>query len=258
MKETFAPSTTFSISRDEIIGHPTYYRVSNLGIKQFKYPYDPQLIARIAGKAKLLKRRYAEKRHLNLSYIRGAHRYIPEILELVNWPNRQRFISDLAEVDLEPYPVSVISTTITFQGADNDGSIIWHADGIPVTEMVPLEIVNLRGGELEVFRGDYEEGMVQQRQSAIANDRIIRVEHVLGYSTLGQLMRTAHRVAPITSGHRITLNMNWRSREMPWIDDNTISYLAADNPDFDWEDEYLRDVRNVHVPAYARYCRDGG
>ncbi|MDH6238613.1 tetrahydromethanopterin S-methyltransferase subunit F, partial [Cryobacterium sp. CG_9.6] len=36
----------------------------------------------------------------------------------------------------------------------------------------------------------------------------------------------------------------------PYIDDNPMFYLAADNPTFDWVDEYVNDVRTRQLPAY--------
>ncbi len=243
---------SLSVTRDEIIGHPTWHRVSDLGIVQFRHDYDPELLTAIAARAKQLKREKAHKRHLNLNYMRGAHRYIPEITELINWPGRRERASELAGVELEPYPLPVISAIITFQDADRDGSVTWHADGVPVTEMIPLEIENLVGGELEIYRGDYEEGIARQSRGGdpVPEDRILKISHKPGWGILGQLMRTAHRVAPIETGHRITLNLNWRSVSKPWIDDNTITYLAADNPELEWEEEYLQDVHEVHIPAY--------
>ena len=78
----------FSMDRDAIIGAPSHHQVSNLGVVQFRHDYDPALLATIARKAAALKAALAEKRHLNLNFIRGAHRHIPEILELVHWPGR--------------------------------------------------------------------------------------------------------------------------------------------------------------------------
>ena len=156
---------------------------------------------------------------------------------------------------VEPYPLSVIASIITFSGpAETDSTIKWHADGVPATELVPLAMENLIGGELEIFRGPAEVGLARQaRGMEFLQDETIRVQHKLGYSVLGQLMRLMHRVTPITSGYRITLNMNVRSAERPYIDDNSMCYLAADNPDFAWTDEYTKDVQERQLPAYLRH-----
>ncbi len=244
--------TIVNLSRDEIIGQPTYTKVSNLGVLQFRHDYDAQLVELIASKAEALRYTAAEKRHLNLKFIRNAHALIPEILELVNQPGRVDRLSALAETELEVYPVSVISSIITFQGHHEDeGSIIWHADGIPVTEMVPLRITDLQGGELELYSGDPERGLSSIADNQVLPEsEIISISHRMGYSIFGQLMRLVHRVAPISGGSRITLNMNLRSKEKPYIDDNSMFYLAADNPEGPWKDEYINDVFERKLPKY--------
>jgi hypothetical protein len=34
------------------------------------------------------------------------------------------------------------------------------------------------------------------------------------------------------------------------VDDNSLHYLGADNPDFSWIDEVVSDVREHRLPAY--------
>ncbi len=246
--------TIVSLSRDEIIGHPTYTKISDLGVRQFRHAYDAHLIEVIARKAEELRYTAAEKRHLNLKFIRNAHTLIPEILELVNQPGRIDKLSALAGTELEIYPVSVISSIITFQGHHEDeGSIVWHADGIPVTEMVPLRITDLQGGALELYSGDPERGLWSIADNkTIPESQIISISHRMGYGILGQLMRLVHRVAPISAGSRITLNMNLRSKEKPYIDDNSMFYLAADNPEGSWKEEYIDDVFQCKLPKYLK------
>jgi len=240
-----------SKTREEIIGQPSHHQVSDLGVVQFRNSYDEQLLRTIAEKAKEIKDERSDKRHLDLKYIRGAHRFIPEISELFRSESRIEWLSELAGTRLEPYPISVISTIITFMDAHEDGSIMWHADGIPVTELVPLEMPDLEGGELELYTGNSEVGLVrQERGEEIENSEILRVQHRTGHSILGQLMRLMHRVRPIISGYRITLNMNLRSYDKPYVDDNSMCYLGADNPDFQWEREYVTDVKGRQLPAY--------
>jgi hypothetical protein len=253
--EAASPTIRFRMERQEIIRAPSYHQVSNLGVVQFKHEYDEDILARILKRALELKDMNAEKRHLNLKYIRGAHRYIPEIRELVESRGRLERLSHLAGTRLENYPLSIISTIVTFMGADeDDGSIVWHADGIPVTELVPLDVADLEGGELELYRGSADAGLALQAGGESPTDTLC-VDHRLGYSVLGQLMRIMHRVRPITRGYRITLNMNLRSFERPFIDDNSMCYLAADNPDFSWQNEYLRDLKERVLPAYLGHTQ---
>jgi hypothetical protein len=84
----------------------------------------------------------------------------------------------------------------------------------------------------------------------LPEEQMIRLQHEVGSSMVGQLMRVLHRTDPMTRGSRITVNMGLRSVEKPYIDDNPMYYLAADNPSFDWVDEYVADVRERQLPAY--------
>jgi hypothetical protein len=243
---------SFKMTRDEIIREPSYTKSSNLGVVQFRHTYDETVLATIAQKAHELRYTMAKKRHLNLTYIRGAHLHIPEIQELVFAPGRLGMLSELAGVELEVYPLSIISSIITFQDADSQGSIIWHTDGIPITEMVSLAIDDLVGGELELYCGSCEVGLARhyERHQQITESETVRLPHRRGYSILGQLMRLMHRVSPITHGSRVTLNMNLRSAKHPYIDDNTMCYLAADNPELEWQQDYIADVRDCQLPLY--------
>jgi len=242
----------FSMTRDEIIGEPSYTKSSNLGVVQFRHNYDQQILSHVAQKAQELRYTIAKKRQLNLKYIRGSHLHIPEINELVNAPGRLARLSEIAAVELEIYPLSIISSIITFQDADSEGSIVWHTDGIPITEMVPLAIDGLVGGELELYLGSSEVGLARlyEAHEEISDSKLVRVKHQLGFSILGQLMRLMHRVNPVTHGSRMTLNMNLRSAKRPFIDDNTMCYLAADNPELEWQSEYFEDVRSRQLPRY--------
>jgi hypothetical protein len=249
-----AAGLRFAAGRAEIVGRPSFHQVSDLGVVQASHGYDPDLLRRIRDRALALKRAYAQKRHLDLNFIRGAHLLIPEILDLVHAPGRLERLSALAGTPLEVYPLSVISSIVTFTSpAPDDGSIGWHADGIPVTELVPLAIEDLEGGELELYRGDFDHGLARvARGETIGDHEILRVRHAMGYSVCGQLMRLMHRVRPVTRGYRITLNLNLRAAEKPWLDDNSLTYLAADNPDMAWLDDYVDDVRTRVLPAYLK------
>lgn len=253
--------TTSQISRTDLLGQRTYWNISELGVAQRHHSYPPDLLETILAKAQKLKDPASEKRHLNLRFIRGAHRLIPEINELIRWPGRMEELSELAGCELEPYPVSVIASTITFMGADHDdGAVSWHADGIPATEIVPLSIEDAEGGELAVYRGNYEAGLARlARGEEFSEAEISLFPHRMGHSTLGQLMRVLHRTNPMARGTRVSLNLNMRSRERPYIDDNPMYYLGADNPTFSWMDEYVRDVKDRQLPAYlADQARGAG
>lgn len=241
-------------SRSDITGYKNYHQVSNLGVVQYRHNYDAGLLEFVLKRALEIKDSHSEIKQLNLNYIRDAASHIPEIRELLYSPDRIALAEELAGTRLEPYPISVISSIITFTSpSPSDGAITWHADGVPVTELVPLSIVDPVGGELELYQGVADEGLARIHSGKeISSDEILRVVHQEGYSVLGQLMRMMHRVRPMSQGYRITLNLNFRSTDKPFIDDNSMCYLAADNPDFSWMNQYVEDVKKKQLPAYLR------
>lgn len=87
----------------------------------------------------------------------------------------------------------------------------------------------------------------------LPSDRMMHIQHKVGSSIFGQLMNVPHRTEPMSRGKRVTLTMNLRSRSRPFIDNNPMFYLAADNPDFEWVDDYVQDVRTRQLPAYLEY-----
>ncbi len=239
-------------TRTEITGYPNYHQVSDLGVVQFRHGYDQDLLGHILKRALEIKETHAEMRQLNLNYIRDAASHIPEINDLLYAPARMVVAEKLSGTVLEPYPISIISSIITFTSArPEDGAIAWHADGVPVTELIPLTIFDPQGGELELYKGSADEGLFRAHAGEdILDDEIISIRHREGFSVLGQLMRLMHRVRPMTKGYRITLNLNFRSAVKPFIDDNSMCYLAADNPDFAWQNAYIEDVKARQLPAY--------
>lgn len=242
----------YYIDRESITGTPTHWKVSNFGMAQFKHNYDEKLLSTILRKALAIKEEAAIKRHLNLKYIRGPQRLIPEINQLNHDPVRLARINQLVGTELEPYPISIVASTITFMGPeDSDGTIDWHSDGVPVTELVPLSIEDNDDCGLEIYKGNHETGHALLAEGKdIPSDQVFRVQHRVGCSSLGQFIRVLHRTSPMSRGTRVTLVLNLRSREKPFVDDNSLYYLGADNPDFSWVDEVVNDVREHQLPAY--------
>jgi len=244
---------THTATRTDLLGYETHQKVSELGVLQRRHDYPKDLLDTILTKALALKDADSKRQHLDLRLITGAHTVIPEINELVRWPGRLEALSKLAGTTLEPYPVSVIASTITFMGATpEDGVVDWHADGVPVTEIIPLDISeDAIGGDLRVYHGNYEQALARHQRSEQFNaEEILHFPHRIGYSTLAQLMRVLHSTEPMRRGQRISLNLNLRSANHPYIDDNALYYLGADNPSFNWLEEYIDDVKYRQLPAY--------
>ncbi|MDH6238401.1 hypothetical protein, partial [Cryobacterium sp. CG_9.6] len=202
---------TQQFTRRELLGKETFWQASDFGAAQLSHQYPDDLLATICTQAREIKEESSETKHLNLRYIRGAHKLIPEILELFHLDGRLNALSEIAGTELEIYPISVITTAITFMGPD-DGTVGWHGDGVPHTELIALDVDNVTGGALEIYRGDFEEGSaaVHNGEDLPAN-MLTHIPHEVGSSIFGQFMRVLHRTQPMTSGNRITLTLNHRS-----------------------------------------------
>lgn len=238
--------------KESIIGLPTFWKVSNLGVVQYRHHYDASWLSTIRKKALELKSELAHNMHKNHTYIRGAQKYIPEILELHHDPQHLAQLEELAQTPLEPYPLSVITSSLTYM-SPTDGATDWHYDGTPMAEIIPLVIEELEGGELEVYQGHSDVGLAELiRDGEIPPEKILSIDHEVGCGVFGQFMGLLHRVKPVTKGRRISLNMAYRSKERPYVDNNTMWYLGADNPEFDWQEEYLNDIKNKQLPAYLK------
>ncbi|SEF37127.1 hypothetical protein SAMN05421837_112240 [Amycolatopsis pretoriensis] len=241
-------TAAITLTRSDILGRPSFWKVSELGIRQFEHGYPPELLDTILVKA-LRMRTTAAKTNLNLKYLRDAHHHIPEVAQLMHDPVRLARLSELAGVPLEPYPVDFLGSMITFMGPE-DGTVDWHGDSVPVTELVALSADDVAGGELAIYRGELDEGLARlASEGKVPDDRVVRVTHRVGHSIFGQLMGVLHRTAPMTSGTRVTLNLNLRSATQPHIDDQRLSHLAAESPDFGWLDPYVSDVRGRQLPS---------
>lgn len=239
------------IGRRELLGKTTQWRISDLGLAKIRHEYPEDLLATILDRALAIKERESEKRHLDLRFIRDAEKHIPEIGELVRWPGRIDALSELAGTRVEHYPFSVANAIITFMGPD-DGTVDWHCDGVPATELIALACDDVEGGDLVAYAGDSDEGMeIVRNGGTLPDEDLVRMQHEVGCSLVGQFIRVLHRAEPMRRGRRVTLNLGLRSAERPFIDDNSMYYLAADNPSFDFVDQYVADVRERQLPAYV-------
>jgi hypothetical protein len=252
------PDLRCAMSREAIIGHDTYWKVSQFGVAQYRHGYDPALLKAIEDAALKLKASHAVHKHLDLTFITGADRFIPEIGELINDKLRLERLSDMMGTRLEPYPLSIVGSTVTFMNP-RDGAVDWHCDGVPVTELIPLSISDpIVGGHLEIYCDDSEKGRaLLESGHDLPRNKIMRIDHKVGYATLGQFLGVLHRTAPIQLGDRVTLVLNQRSASKPYVDDNRLFYLAADNDhDRSWVEELAKDVWDNQLPAYRRFAEE--
>lgn len=239
-------------TRDDFIKN-SYWKAGDLGSIQFRHNYDRSLLETIKNKAIARKEELGKNLHVGLNYIRSAHHHIPEINELLYDSEHIAALSEFAGITLEPYPLSVIAAAITYMSQE-DGNVDWHSDGPAFTQLIPLVMEDVEGGELEIYCEQREKARLElQETNGVPNkDKIISIKHNIDYSIFSQLHRCLHRTAPLKKGLRITLNLTFRSKEQPYIDDNTMWYLGADNPKFEWLDELVKDVKEHQLPAYIR------
>ena len=238
-------------SREDLIG-PSSWKFSDLGLVQFENGYDPELLGRIRDQAIALKDRLASPSCLSTTYIRAPHLHIPELADFVFDLTRISQLEEFAQTRLEVYPLNIASCFIHFMSHE-DGSLAWHSDAVPSLEIINLALDDLEGGQMEIYCGSEDEGRsLLESADALPVDALREIEPRIGYSVYGQFTRTLHRTKPITKGNRIALLIAHRSVEKPYVDDNSLWFLGADNPDFEWAGEFVRDERERKLPAYLR------
>ncbi|NEO55209.1 MAG: hypothetical protein F6K54_20290 [Okeania sp. SIO3B5] len=238
-------------TREELIG-PSFWKFSDLGMVQFQNNYDQALLDTIRRKAIALKNSLSSPSCLSSSYIREPHKHIIEINELLEDKERIARLESFVGNSLEVYPLSIARCFIHFMNP-NDGSLFWHSDAVPSLEIINLELSDVVGGEMQIYKGSEDEGRMELvKNGKIPEEKLLTVKPRLEYSVFGQFTRTLHRTRPIESGSRIALLIAYRSKEKPYIDDNTVWFLAADNPRMEWLDDFTQDIKSTKIPAYLR------
>src|SRR5262249_1033347 len=112
MNAHMIPDLRCAMSREAIIGHDTAWKISQSGVAQYRHGYEAELLGAIEEAALKLKASHAVHKHLDLTFITGADRFIPEIRELINDKLRLERLSDMMGTKLEPYPLSIVGSTV--------------------------------------------------------------------------------------------------------------------------------------------------
>lgn len=122
---------------DDLIGvRRDSRRICDLGVAVLDHGYSPRLLARIRDRALEL-RHAGGRRFLGLEHLRRAHVEIPEIETLMRDERQLRALSELAGVELEPYPLTTAASHINFYSPDTL-PIALHSDGAAMVELIPL------------------------------------------------------------------------------------------------------------------------
>jgi hypothetical protein len=195
-----------------------------------------------------------QPRFLGLDHLRRVQDAIPEVARLVHDEKRLRRLSEVAGVELEPYPIGTSCSGINFYRPGQQ-PIEFHCDGPAFVELVPLHVDGAQdGGSTMIFRGP--PGVGRHRLAtggAIPDEDLLRVPQRLGMSVLLQGRMLFHTAETLTDGHRVTLVMSLRSRAEPWKDANTLGRLLRDDRPEDVEDDWRRDVETRQLPALREH-----
>ena len=97
----------------------------------------------------------------------------------------------------------------------------------------------------------------KQRPRAAAQ-QVMRIDHKIGYATLGQFLGVLHRTAPIRLGSRVTLVLNQRSVAKPYVDDNrhVLSRRRQRSRSRLGRANWPMDVWTNQLPAYRRHAEE--
>jgi hypothetical protein len=251
--KTQQPEVVERVLLSEITGDdPDIQAISDIGYAVLSGLYDPLDLRKIVHEAAALSEASAV-RFLSLNMLRGAHRKIPLVRELIFSAERLSLLSEIAHTSLEPYPVDVARSHINYYEA-NKPTIDFHSDGAAMVEIIPLDEVDDQAAATLIYKGQRDQGLaIRSSTTAPVQDgsNIVRIPHRFGTSILLQGRRLCHS-GSITPRNRILLVIAMRSATEPWKDDNTIARLAMDYEVDDFLEQWITDELTQKFPAYRR------
>ncbi|NEA46907.1 hypothetical protein [Streptomyces sp. SID10815] len=220
--------------------------VSSLGYARYRHEYPADLLDGILTEARRLAEHEWEARsadrYLGLRHLRAAHQAIPAVKSLMHDAARLRRLSELAGVELEPYPITRAASHINFY-RPGEVPIQHHTDGAAMVELIPLYTSGrAQGGATLVYQAPPEQGrhfLDQGRRLGPADH--LAIPQRTGHAVLMQGRRLLHTAQTLQDGERITLVLVMRSAAEPWKDGNSLARLLLDDPLEAVHDEWLRD-----------------
>lgn len=211
---------------DELFGFLPESRASDLAYVDFSHTYDVSQFAEIAESFQKHHLPSAgDSKFLSLTHLRGAHTHYPYVERVMRDGDRLDKLSELAGVELEPYPMTQAGSHINMYGHGHP-PITAHNDGPSFVEIIPMEITaDYAGGETVIHRSPPSESFLGAKTS----DPGVTLVPQVGKSVLMQGRMLLHHVNPIVSGSRVTLVLPLQSKREPWKDGNTLFRLLLDD-----------------------------
>lgn len=234
--------------------------VSDLGIVVLDNHYSPSLLESMAVQAIDLwneREHSQDDKYLGLDHVRGAQTLIAEVAELMTDPRRLEALSEVAGVELEPYPIPSAAAHINHYepGAP---PIDLHTDGTAIVELIPLRTTGPQeDGTTVIYQGDPDTGKRRQAQGdTFDDDELIDITQQVGRSVLMQGRMLLHGVRALRAATRTTLIMALRSTREPWKDGNTLARLLLDDDLEEVERPWIDD--QVHISNLYRQQQVSG
>lgn len=228
--------------------------VSDLAYAVIDNQYPEAVLSSMAREATALwddRSHTQEDKYLQLDHLRGVQSQIDEVAALMTAPERLATLSEIAGVELEPYPIPPASAHVNHY-VPGKAPIEFHTDGTALVELVPLHMScpNSEGTTM-IYRGDAAEGKTRLgRGESFGPDELVDLEQAVGRSVLMQGRMLLHGVRPLQTGSRTTLVLALRSAAEPWKDGNTLARLLLDDDLDEVEQPWVDD--QVHISNLYR------
>jgi hypothetical protein len=227
---------------------------SDLAFARYRHDYDGAGLAAVLDRAREIHAENAMpgERHLGLDHLRRVQDLVPEVRQMVHDRDRLERLSELAGVELEPYPIPTSCSGVNFY-RPGQPPIAPHRDGPAFVELVPLHADGgQEGGSTLVYRGPADVGAVRAARGELPASELEAVPQRVGSAVLLQGRMLLHTAELLTDGHRVTLVLSLRSRAEPWKDTNTLGRLLRDDRPEDVAAAWEHDVETRQLPALRR------
>jgi len=229
-------------------------RVSDLGYAVIATTYPASVLQSIAQQARALwsARPHSPKnKFLQLDHLRGVQNHICEIAEMMTDQDRLKALSEIAGVELAPYPIPPAAAHINHYEPGRL-PIEFHTDGTALVELIPLQMTcPSTEGTTMIYRGDPDVGIARLSNGELFRpDEVLDLPQAVGRSVLMQGRLLLHGVRALHTGTRTTLVLALRSVREPWKDGNTLARLLLDDDLAEVERPWIQD--QVHISNIYR------